>query len=88
METFLLVSVLLLASTLCEANPEAENVVYQTVYACQHEALTISCLENYLIKIVRANYGRFSIAICNEVGRTDFSVNCQSPKTLGILQRQ
>jgi len=65
-----------------------EDVVYQTVYACQDETLKISCLDEYSVKVVRANYGRFSIAICNDVGRADFSVNCHSPGTLNILQQR
>lgn len=63
-----------------------DDVVYQTVYACQDEILKISCLTGYSIKIVRANYGRFSIAICNDGGRSDFSVNCLSPGSLVTLQ--
>ena len=38
-----------------------------------------------VIKITRANYGRFSIALCNEEGRTDWSVNCYSPKTKRVI---
>ena len=50
--------------------------------------LQLSCLDNYLIQIVRANYGRFSIEICNEMGRTDFSVNCISNQSSYILQQR
>ena len=64
----------------------SEDVVFQTIYACQDERLQISCLDGYTINIVRANYGRFSIAVCNEVGRTDFSVNCMSKGSLNILK--
>ncbi len=65
-------------------------VVTQTVYACQDESLQISChpQPDSVIKVVRANYGRFSIAICNEDGRADFSVNCHSANALKILQRR
>ena len=65
-----------------------EDVVYQTVYACQDDILKISCLDHYTIKIVRANFGRFSIAICNEGGRTDYSVNCLTMDSLAILQKR
>ena len=64
----------------------SEDVVFQTIYACQDERLQISCLDGYTINIVRANYGRFSIAVCNEVGRTDFSVNCMSQGSLNVLK--
>ena len=64
------------------------DLVYETVYACQDEKLQISCVQGYNIRVVRANYGRFSIAICNDVGRTDFSVNCHSTNTLQILKKR
>ena len=35
---------------------------------------------------VRANYGRFSVAICNDKGITDWSVNCMAPRSLRIMQ--
>ena len=38
------------------------------------------------VKVIRANYGRFSVAICNEGGNTDWSVNCMSPRSLRIVQ--
>ena len=34
---------------------------------------------------MRANFGRFSIAICNDVGNTDWSVNCLQPRTLRVV---
>ena len=40
---------------------------------------------SYVIRVTRANYGRFSIALCNEEGRTDWSVNCYEPKTKGVI---
>jgi hypothetical protein len=33
----------------------------------------------------RANFGRFSIALCNEEGRTDWSVNCFTPKAKKLV---
>ena len=38
------------------------------------------------IRVMRANYGRFSVAICNDKGVTDWSVNCMAPRSLRILQ--
>ena len=75
------------STTTASSTPDfSEDVVFQTIYACQDERLQISCLDGYTINIVRANYGRFSIAVCNEVGRTDFSVNCMSKGSLNILK--
>ena len=62
--------------------------VYRTAYACQGDLLKITCQDDFFLDIVRANYGRFSVAICNEEGRTDLSVNCLSPNSLEVLQRR
>jgi len=58
----------------------------KTSYACQGSKLNLSCPSGFVIKIMRANYGRFSVAICNEAGITDWSVNCMAPRSLRILQ--
>merc|ERR1719483_647163 len=58
----------------------------KTSYACQGSKLNLSCPSGFVIKIMRANYGRFSVAICNEAGTTDWSVNCMAPRSLRILQ--
>ena len=60
----------------------------RTGYTCEGEQLLIQCEEEADIQIVRANYGRFSIAICNDDGKTHWSVNCMSPKTRHILQNK
>ena len=48
----------------------------------------ISIINITVITIVIANHGRFSIAICNDDGKTHWSVNCMSPKTRHILQNK
>lgn len=63
----------------------SESIRYETVYACEGKTLKIECKEGELIKLIRANYGRFSITICNDHGNTDWSVNCMSPKSLRVL---
>ena len=40
----------------------------------------------FVTQVMRANYGRFSVAICNEHGITDWSVNCMAPRSLRIMQ--
>ena len=62
--------------------------VIRTGYTCEGEELMIQCEEDSDIQIIRANYGRFSIAICNDDGKTHWSVNCMSPKTRHILQKR
>ena len=49
------------------------------------QRLSSSSTKSYVIEVTRANYGRFSIALCNEEGRTDWSVNCFEPKTKKII---
>ena len=57
----------------------AEQRKYRTAYACEGSTLTLSCDNSgEVINLLRANYGRFSITICNEHGDTDWSVNFMS----------
>ncbi|XP_064476529.1 latrophilin Cirl-like isoform X2 [Ornithodoros turicata] len=63
-----------------------ERIRYTTEYTCEGRELNISCPENYQIHLVRANYGRLSIGICNDYGRLDWSVNCMSYKSFLIMQ--
>lgn len=58
---------------------------YQTAYACEGKKLTIECDPGDLINLIRANYGRFSITICNDHGNMEWSVNCMFPKSLTVL---
>ena len=58
----------------------------KTSYACQGDRLDLQCPQGTVIKVMRANYGRFSVGICNEHGITDWSVNCMAPRSLRILQ--
>ncbi|KAK0084893.1 hypothetical protein PV325_006176 [Microctonus aethiopoides] len=58
---------------------------YDTAYECEGKTLKIECREGELINLIRANYGRFSITICNEHGNTDWSVNCMSQKSFRVL---
>ena len=60
----------------------------RTGYTCEGDELVVACDAEQTIQIVRANYGRFSIAICNDDGKTHWSVNCMSPKTRHILQNK
>ncbi|XP_037090654.1 latrophilin Cirl-like [Pollicipes pollicipes] len=61
---------------------------YSTVYACEGSTLKLECGDDELINLIRANFGRFSITICNEKGNTDWSVNCMSPRSLRVLEQR
>ena len=63
-----------------------DHAEYYTVYACDGKMLKIECKENYVINLIRANYGRYSITVCNDNGSTDWSVNCMSHRSFAILQ--
>ena len=64
----------------------AEQRKYRTAYACEGSTLTLTCDNaGEVINLLRANYGRFSITICNEHGDTDWSVNCMSHRSLRAL---
>lgn len=60
---------------------------YRTAYACEGSQLRISCDEGHLVQLIRANYGRFSISICNEHGTLDWSVDCMSPRSFRVMQQ-
>lgn len=66
----------------------ADHPRYDTAYACEGKTLKIECKEGELIHLIRANYGRFSITICNDHGNTDWSVNCMSAKSLRVLHNR
>lgn len=63
--------------------------MYLTAYACQDGPLNITCASaGDVIRVVRANYGRFSVAICNDEGREDLSVNCLAPNSFRVMQER
>ncbi|XP_076340874.1 latrophilin Cirl-like isoform X3 [Tachypleus tridentatus] len=63
-----------------------ERYHYTSTYACEGRELKISCNDGDHIRLVRANYGRFSISICNDKGNTDWSVICMSDRSFLIMQ--
>nr|CAD7196611.1 unnamed protein product [Timema douglasi] len=79
---FIVMEVLNFSSTLARS---LEQPRYDTAYACEGKTLKIECNEGEIIHLIRANYGRFSITICNDHGNTEWSVNCMSPKSLRVL---
>ncbi|XP_075529492.1 latrophilin Cirl-like isoform X6 [Dermacentor variabilis] len=60
--------------------------LYKTAYACEGSQLGFSCPEGQLIALIRANYGRFSISICNEHGTLDWSVDCKSNRSYNVIR--
>ncbi|XP_040061759.2 adhesion G protein-coupled receptor L1 [Ixodes scapularis] len=62
--------------------------VYKTAYACEGSQLSFACPEGQLISLIRANYGRFSISICNEHGTLDWSVDCKSNRSYNVIRER
>jgi len=60
----------------------------RTKYGCEGTTVAIECEEATVINLVRANYGRFSISICNAMGNTTWSTNCIQPTTLRELKKR
>ncbi|VDN02909.1 unnamed protein product [Thelazia callipaeda] len=56
---------------------------------CEGEAASLECPAGKYIGIRLANYGRFTLALCNPSHRTDLSTTCQNDRTLEFcwLQR-
>ena len=72
-------------SILTDGNPD-ENPGEKTAFACQGTRLHLKCLNaSEVIKVTRANYGRFSIAVCNDKSMTTWSVNCFSAKAQEVF---
>lgn len=64
-----------------------ESIQYRTGYACEGSSLTIQCDEPNYINLIRANFGRFSITICNQKGNLEWSVNCGSSEASTTIKR-
>ena len=61
---------------------------YRTAYACEGSRLSIECDEGTVIHLIRANYGRFSISICNDHGNLDWSVDCTSARSYYVISQR
>ena len=49
-----------------------------TILICDNNIMNINCSDESVISITRANYGRFSIAVCNEEAREDIVTDCET----------
>lgn len=59
---------------------------YETKIACEGGHLRLECEEGTKINLIRANFGRFSISICNTQGNLEWSVNCMSRRSFRVIQ--
>ena len=56
-----------------------------TVYSCR-APLRLECPVRSTVAVVRANYGRFSVSLCNPGGDTALDTHCTSATTVNIIQ--
>jgi len=45
---------------------------------CDNDTMSITCSTESVLSITRANYGRFSIAVCNDEVKEDLNTDCES----------
>ena len=61
----------------------------RTKLVCDDRIMNIDCSVDFTISITRANYGRFSLAVCNEYARQDVDIHCESiEKTTEFLKKR
>lgn len=63
------------------ATPESTSI------ACENSRMQLDCEQkNGIIRITRANYGRFSLGTCNTFGATsEWNVQCALPESKRIV---
>ena len=58
----------------------------KTMFGCAGDSVVLSCRgKTGAISIVRANYGRFSVSVCNPMARGDLDTSCSSEEATSIL---
>jgi len=59
----------------------------RTKYGCEGSSLELECEEGAVISLVRANYGRFSLSICNSLAEGSLSTQCDSSRETSSILR-
>merc|ERR1719412_797531 len=78
----IVVTVVLLSVILTGSTARAK----ETLFGCEGETLHLRCPDS-TIHVVRANFGRFSVSICNRLAVTDISTRCDTSHTTSSLLR-
>merc|ERR1711892_337632 len=60
----------------------------QTKIGCENSTVSLTCPIGSYLSIIRANYGRFSISVCNHQARQDIDTNCSSQENSTALLRK
>ncbi|VDP08392.1 unnamed protein product [Soboliphyme baturini] len=56
-----------------------------TEYACEGDLLNLTCPTGHVIRVIIANYGRFSVNVCNEQGIEYPNTQCRHEKSTWIM---
>lgn len=75
-------------SSAAAASSSSRKPAYISMHACEDRQLTINCDYGSKINLIRANYGRFSISVCNDEGQSDLSTDCTSPISYRIMHER
>ncbi|XP_074593426.1 latrophilin Cirl-like isoform X2 [Brevipalpus obovatus] len=60
---------------------------YLKLFACEGDTVNIVCQKESHINLIRANFGRFSIDICNDDGNINMKVNCMSKSSFRVVEK-
>lgn len=87
---FLILSTLLLPTLISTIKGEMDSRVvdgakYATLLTCEGQSANITCNPGTRISLIRANFGRFSISICNDQGNAGMQVDCMSHISFRVL---
>lgn len=69
-------------------SPSSKEGVRKSAYVCEDGLLRLACSDGRRIQLLRANFGRFSITLCNPSGFLDWSVNCASGNSRAVLHER
>ncbi|XP_071119599.1 adhesion G protein-coupled receptor L3-like isoform X3 [Haliotis cracherodii] len=62
---------------------------WKTTYACENSKLHVKCNEDEVIRIMLANYGRYSISVCNRYGVTEgWNLQCISVLSFRVVSER
>ena len=66
----------------------SKKVIGSTVISCDNTVLNLSCPKDSQISVTRANYGRYSISVCNEDARDDLDTQCDTQERSTLILRK
>ena len=69
----LVLILLVICQELGQAIPDSS---VQTVIGCENTTISLSCPVASYVSIVRANFGRFAMAVCNHQVDLDIQTDC------------